>query len=219
MCTIFQHVPVLDNLYLEHEFYSYDEPILFTCIDEGGTRYLCSCCYLGSQWVLAEMTSELLVAMIENTVTLRETFQKGKVCYFLQLLGTGYSITEDIPDDAFPREGEYLDLEDERTGAFYGALYMGVKNHLLAMEMISNYPLKKTCEFSNDLNRKVESSEFEVAETLLRISDIPMARDYSLNLQSSSLVDVSLTVNPSVDFIDVPISSLKLKFTTNPMAA
>lgn len=125
---IFQHVPVLGDLYLEHEFYNHDEPVLFTCIDRRGIRYLCSCCYLGYQWVLSETTSGLLTAMIENSLTLREIFQKSNTCYFLRRTEVGYTITEDIPHDSLPRKGEYLDLEDEKNSAFYTELCTAYRN-------------------------------------------------------------------------------------------
>lgn len=111
MDKIFQNVPTLGDLWLEHEFYNYDEPILFTCKDERDIRYLCSCCRLSSQWVLGTITSDILSAMIEDGITLRDVFLKGEVCYFLRRTKHGFYITKNVPSDAFPMAGEYLELQ------------------------------------------------------------------------------------------------------------
>lgn len=207
MREFFQNVPVLGDLYLEHEFYNYDEPILVTCIDKRGTRYLCSCCYLSSQWVLGEMAPGLLIAMIENNITLRETFQKSTACYFLQRTKNGYSNTGDIPSDAFPMAGEYLDLESEITDTFYNELE--IENKFVGMEIHSNHPSEKTCEFSNDSNMSiVETNEFDVEGDLLYISNDPVAHEYLLNFYSS---------RPSNFISDIPL--YESKSTTNPVAA
>lgn len=79
---IFQGVPGLGDLWLEREFYYYNEPILFTCVGQNGIRYLCSCCNLSSQWLLGELTLELLKGLIENKVTLCEAFQKKQGSLF-----------------------------------------------------------------------------------------------------------------------------------------
>lgn len=218
MSIIFQHVPVLGDLYLEHEFYSYDEPILFTCIDRRGTRYLCSCCYLGSQWVLGEITSGLLAAMIENSVTLRETFQKSNTCYFLQRTEVGYTITEDIPHDSFPREGEYLDLEDEKNSAFYTELCAGHRNQ--PIEVHSNYPSEETCDFSDDLNRSIiAESEFNVEEGAFSTPNIPDVQEYSLSLNSSQSSTGVSKVMLSTTFPDNPVYKWKTKSSAILIAA
>lgn len=158
MEKIFSNVKELGDLYLEHEFYNYDEPILFTCVDQKETRYLCSCCHLGSQWVLGKTTPDILMAMIEDKITLHKAFQESNPCYFLQRVDTGYSITRDIPCDAFPIEGEYLDLEDERTGTFYASLYNA--------EGCSKYPRVKSYGFLSDL-RKTMISESMISESMI----------------------------------------------------
>ncbi len=216
MREFFQNVPVLGDLFLEHEFYNYDEPILFTCVDKRGTRYLCSCCYLSSQWVLGEMTPRLLIAMIENNITLRETFQKSTACYFLQRTKNGYSNTGDIPSDAFPVAGEYLDLESEITDTFYNELE--IENKFVGMKVHSNYPSPEIFEFSNDSNISIsEVKEFDVEGDPLCISNVPVTHQYLLNFHSSWLSNSTSETIPSVDFTDIPVYNSKSN--ANPVAA
>lgn len=109
---------------IEHTFYAMgNEPILFVWVDTVGTRYLCSCCKLGEEWVICEASAEALVDLIDERATIREIFENG--CghkAFAVWDGTRFEITGEIPADALPEEGETLELEREKNGPYRKAL-------------------------------------------------------------------------------------------------
>ena len=77
--------PALGKLTREHIFYQMGlYPILFVCKDGNKNRYLCSCCRLGEEWIINQVSENALVAFIEDKITIREVDRKsvvlGKEC-------------------------------------------------------------------------------------------------------------------------------------------
>jgi hypothetical protein len=80
----FQGVPDVGDLEFKYCFYSLNRPMLFVCTDNNkridGSRnyYLCSCYELTKSigWIIAKISKDLLLDMINNNVSLRDTFNQ-----------------------------------------------------------------------------------------------------------------------------------------------
>lgn len=112
--------PVLGKLTREHIFYQMGiYPILFVCKDENQNRYLCSCCRLGKEWIISRVSENVLIALIEDKITIREIFED---CDALGLMvkwdGERFFCVQEIPDDALPEKGALLELDSGETDKY-----------------------------------------------------------------------------------------------------
>ena len=123
MEVIFDNIPLIGNLKLEHTFYEYDEPILFVCIDNSGNRYLCSCTRLGEQWLIGRITVPRLISMIEKSLTLEEAFLQCDPLFCLQWDGKQLIRLPEISKNAFPRKGAKLRLSKDALSDYYCRLH------------------------------------------------------------------------------------------------
>jgi len=62
----FANLPQIGTLMLEHTFYEYGEPVLFVCTDQTANRYLCSCCRLSEEWLIAKTCPADLIDVIDD---------------------------------------------------------------------------------------------------------------------------------------------------------
>lgn len=116
-------LPQIGALMLEHVFYMYEEPILFVCKDSSGTRFLCSCCRLSEEWVIAKVDEKVLIQLIDDEITIREAFEsQGESTYLITWDGENYGIECNAPDDMLPKVGAKLELGYERDGAYKSTL-------------------------------------------------------------------------------------------------
>lgn len=132
----FNELPQLGDLALEYVFYEMDEPILFVCIDANQDKFLCSCCFLSENWLIAKVSRNQLTSLIDNEITLAELFQQCPERYFVEWDGERFSLTDkDIPSDAYPRKGAFLRLPPERTAEYRqelsGAEYQRELSHMV----------------------------------------------------------------------------------------
>lgn len=121
--------PALGKLTREHIFYQMGlYPILFVCKDGNKNRYLCSCCRLGEEWIINQVSENALVAFIEDKITIREVFED---CDGLRLMvkwdGERFSCTHEIPDDMLPEKGALLELKEEQTGEYRDILMRDIR--------------------------------------------------------------------------------------------
>ena len=123
MEVIFNNIPQIGDLKLEHTFYEYEEAVLFVCIDNSGNRYLCSCTRLGEQWLIGRITVSRLVSMIEKSLTLEEAFLQCDPLFFLQWDGKKLIRLPEIPKNAFPRKGAKLRLSKDALSEYYCRLH------------------------------------------------------------------------------------------------
>lgn len=82
MNTFFKDIPGIGSLKIEYVFYECGEPTLFVCIDSGENRYLCACCRLGEEWLVARVSKDALVRMIDDKVTLDRMFKEETIALF-----------------------------------------------------------------------------------------------------------------------------------------
>ena len=118
MDIYFSDVLGIGNLYIEHVFYEYDEPVLFVCIDKNNNRYLCSCSRLSEQWLIGRAADEQIIDVIDKALTLDEAFRACKTLFCIRWDGEGLSVLDNIPDDAFPKKNSFLRLGEEQTGEY-----------------------------------------------------------------------------------------------------
>lgn len=119
----FENVAGLGDLFIEHVFYEYDEPILFVCTDDRYRRYLCSCCDLSKQWVLTSTSEEDLIQMIDNKISLENMFVISET-HVISWDNGILSIRAYDPgtDDLLPRHGAMLELPVTRTADYRATL-------------------------------------------------------------------------------------------------
>ena len=114
------NLPYIGVLTLEHTFYHYDEPVLFTGKDKNGRRYLCSCCKLSERWVVTTVTVPALLAFIDNRITIREMFEWTEEFRFTIDRGKARdSVTLDIVPELLPKMGAKLELPTEGTTEYH----------------------------------------------------------------------------------------------------
>ena len=111
--TIIQEEP-------EHVFYAMgSDYILFVHKDGDGTRWLCSCCRLGEEWVICQVATATLLDLIDDGISIRDAFEAdGAATFFAKWDGRDVTTTVVLPYDALPRAGAKLELGYERTGAY-----------------------------------------------------------------------------------------------------
>lgn len=120
----FQGVPDVGDLEFKYCFYFLNRPMLFVCTDNNkridGSRnyYLCSCYELTKNigWIIAKISKDLLLNMINNNVSLRDTFNQCTKKYVAVFTaGDKYEKvveTNKFDDDLLPVINAYLDMED-----------------------------------------------------------------------------------------------------------
>lgn len=117
-------LPHIGELMVEHIFYELNsEPILFVCKGAGDIRYLCSCCLMYENWVIAQTSESTLCKLIDDKITIRDVFEVYNDTVFgVSWDGSKFDIDFDADADWFPQKGAKLELAYERTGAYYSLL-------------------------------------------------------------------------------------------------
>lgn len=110
------------TLYMDMTFVEMKRPILFTCIDDSGDRYICSChCANGEkcEWVAVHTTSERLIALLTNRISIREIFDDYEKQGILITLyaGEDYPVAQKIEiknilPEILPTKGYFMDAEN-----------------------------------------------------------------------------------------------------------
>ena len=135
-------LPQLGDLFIEHVFYELDdEPILFVCQDTLGMRYLCSCCLMYTEWVVANVSESTLLSLIEDKVSIREVFESSDTLFFVTWNGAAFTIDGDVPVDAYPLKGAKLELESEKTGPFGEMLKQKVKEKKSLQQAVKTHQM------------------------------------------------------------------------------
>lgn len=108
-------------LYIDMVLVESIRPILFTCIDEDGQLYICSCCFASGDkciWIVADTTLNDVISLLRNECEIRDMFG----CHECLTVITKYGQTEDpeictqfiqnIPKDFLPTKGYYMEVEE-----------------------------------------------------------------------------------------------------------
>lgn len=112
---------------IEYTFYIYDNfPILFVAKDENNTRFLCSCCKLGEQYVIVETSISALLSLMDNSTTIRDIFSTN-YDGFWGFTWDGKHIhayhSHNYPlNDWLPRPGAKLNISKIITQPYYDLL-------------------------------------------------------------------------------------------------
>lgn len=123
MEAYFTDIPNIGDLSLEHVFYEYEEPILFVCTDAAGKRYLCSCCRLSENWIIRQTDEAALINMIDNRISLDAMFRfHDSKTLFLSWDGEAMHYSSDIPENAYPKSGSFLNLSKDKTNQYRNGL-------------------------------------------------------------------------------------------------
>ncbi len=117
-------LPRIGELTIEHQFYVLNgEPILFVCKDAKDARYLCSCCLMYEQWVIARTDESALVDLIDDKIAIRNVFEsRNSMVILVSWDGNKFDVDTAAPSDLFPKIGAKLELPYERTGSYYTLL-------------------------------------------------------------------------------------------------
>lgn len=117
------NLPHIGELAIEHLFYEVnDEPILFVCRDTGGFRYLCSCCLMYEQWVIAQTDESTLMDLIDDKIAIRDVFEsRNSMVVAVSWDGNKFNVGT-ASSDFFPRVAATLELPHERNSSYYNLL-------------------------------------------------------------------------------------------------
>ncbi len=119
----FANLPQIGTLTLEHTFYEYGEPILFVCTDQAANRYLCSCCRLSEEWLIAKTCPEDLIEIIDDKLAFSDVFHNQRSSlFFLKWDGDKFSLSNNVPADAYPDVDSYLELPADCTAEYRNML-------------------------------------------------------------------------------------------------
>ena len=110
----------IGKLYIEKELVVGLEPVLFVCVDDKKNRYLIMT-YDSDEgiYVYRRINKDELLDMLENRVTMEQTFRRGERIYktFISenndsLGARGYNADE-FPGDMLPDKGENYEIDSE----------------------------------------------------------------------------------------------------------
>lgn len=124
----FQGVPGVGDLEFKYCFYCLERPMLFVCTDNNNDYYLCSCYELFPElgWIIAKISTELLMDMINDNVSLADVFKQCNDKYIATWTnGDKYETikkVENFDSEILPMLGAYLDMEDNEYGDFISEL-------------------------------------------------------------------------------------------------
>lgn len=109
------------TLYWDMILVEMKDPILFTCNDDDGNYYICSCPKSDSEvceWVIVPTTSSDIIELLTNKITIRQIFDKCETpCFFATQCAneTNSNVSkigiQDLPDEVLPTPGFYMDAE------------------------------------------------------------------------------------------------------------
>lgn len=112
----------IPTLYWDMVFVESTQPILFSCVDNKGKRYICTChCADGekSEWIAAPTTCEKLIGLLTDKITIRNIFDTCEEPVLLVTLRAGADEPEvrtislgDIPPKHLPTAGYYMEADD-----------------------------------------------------------------------------------------------------------
>ena len=110
------------TLYVDMVFVEAIKPILFTCLDEVGGRYIC-CCHRSDaemcEWIVVPTTCERLIKLLTNQITIRSIFEQYEEFGFLASIRAGENVPhiqkiriEALPSDFLPTAGYCMDADE-----------------------------------------------------------------------------------------------------------
>ncbi len=123
----FENVPMYGNLIMEQIIVEYVYPLLSVLKDNSGNRYLCMCFDTrgSQQWIVAPISTSVLIKLLTNKVTLDYPFKKSNNHIILAIRNyekrsDSFSLLtpSNITAECLPKPGEYLDAEPDEWEAY-----------------------------------------------------------------------------------------------------
>ena len=84
----FENVTWAGNLFLEHIFYEFEgEPIVFTCVNEDGSTFLCLCSEIryGQKWIISPCSTEILWDLVGERTDIASAFRRSDFLIVVQM--------------------------------------------------------------------------------------------------------------------------------------
>lgn len=119
MKDFFTTIPKIGSVTIEHVFYEYKKPTLFVLKDRNQTRYLCSCCKLDEEWLVAQISTRTLIDLIDNKITLADVFKTANNKLPLSWDDENLTIQPRIEPDMYPAPNTRLDLSNQKDAKQY----------------------------------------------------------------------------------------------------
>lgn len=122
MLDLFVKLEKYGRLYIEKILFESNYPILFTCINQEKNRFLCVCCQnneKGKKWLITKATSDTILSMLKDEISIREAFLKDKTCRISLVRKNNKEYSEHDNEDwnensiYLPKKGEYIEADDE----------------------------------------------------------------------------------------------------------
>lgn len=124
------------TLYMDMVFVEMLHPILFSCTDDNGNYYICSCCRRdgeAQEWIIAPTACEKLIELLTDKITIRQIFEKCNGIGYVAMLRAGESepivyktAVNDMPADMLPTPQYYMEADagefDEEINALKNAV-------------------------------------------------------------------------------------------------
>lgn len=112
---------LLRTLYMDMIFLEDIRPVLFTCVDEYNTLYICSCFRANGEradWMIVQTSEESVIALLTNQMPIHDVFSNGREIFIMTLMaGTRKLETKafprrEVPEDTFPTDGYYMEPDE-----------------------------------------------------------------------------------------------------------
>lgn len=111
----------IPTLYWEMIFVELTRPLLFSCLDESGNRYICSCHRADGEqceWIVVPTTCERLIELLTDQITIRQIFDADEKQGFLVTLRAGEEAptaraveVKELPPEILPTAGCYMEAD------------------------------------------------------------------------------------------------------------
>lgn len=115
----FNHVPNIDSLFMEQVLFSFENiPIVFVCVGEEQSRYLCVCDDIIDEesWLIVKIDNKDLLAILNDNATVLSAFTDKEVIIANRKLNQNitYDIVEynTINKDDLPVSDQYLEMKN-----------------------------------------------------------------------------------------------------------
>ena len=111
---------VFPTLYMDMVFVESIRPILFTCTDEDGQLYICSCCYASGDkcvWIIVNTTLDNVIELLKNECEIGDMFGHNEriavatKCSESEYLEIQTFNLQDIPKEPLPTKGYGMNIE------------------------------------------------------------------------------------------------------------
>lgn len=172
----FKNVPNYGDLDMEQIIVEYLYPLLSVLKDHQNNRYVCMCFDTrgSQQWLIAPISTDNLVKLLNDKITLDYPFKKckSKVIFAERNYETKLETfklfsPESIPQEYLPEENEYLESEDDEWEEYINEIKSNeklIKDNNILKESISIHIKKDLVRFTisdSDLSHWINCDNYK----------------------------------------------------------